>query len=290
MKHSLSGSFSYIYSLCSVLLSSSALDIRPWYASIFSSLLEGDPRKSGVVVIAAKLTSSASPYPFSFIIHRFIQHAYVPIHHSTPIPVYLHHSQTPTHLIPRGDVSRWCRKLVFEFVERRADLVVSWEYYGMRVVILCWRDGGQWWMFLVYLCYKSRLWSCGILPKNCRVAPSPLRPRRKMSRYFGDILCVEWYRHDISWRNISPTIFRDKSREIGDLSRYIGDFGEKSTIFPRYIAWSTRVNGVNALQWKSNVLQCPPATVHLPFCLKLLPRGFEPQTKRFRVQSSCHLG
>ena len=29
-------------------------------------------------------------------------------------------------------------------------------------------------MFLVYLCYKSRLWSCGILPKNCRVAPSPL--------------------------------------------------------------------------------------------------------------------
>ena len=137
MKHSLSGSFSCIYSLCSVLLSSSALDIRPWYASIFSSLLEGDPRKSGVVVIAAKLTSSASPYPFSFIIHRFIQHAYVLIHHSTPIPVYLHHAQTSTHLISGGDVSRWCRQLVFEFVERMADLVVSWEYYGMRVVVIC---------------------------------------------------------------------------------------------------------------------------------------------------------
>ena len=37
--------------------------------------------KSGVVVMAAKLTSSASPYPFSFIIHRFIQYAYVPIVH-----------------------------------------------------------------------------------------------------------------------------------------------------------------------------------------------------------------
>ena len=59
MKHSLSGSFSCIYSLCSVSLSSSALDIRPWYASIFSSLLEGDPRKSGVVVMAVKLTSSS---------------------------------------------------------------------------------------------------------------------------------------------------------------------------------------------------------------------------------------
>ena len=57
------------------------LDICPWYASIFSSLLERDPRKSGVVVMAAKLTSSASPYPFSFIIHRFIQYAYVPIVH-----------------------------------------------------------------------------------------------------------------------------------------------------------------------------------------------------------------
>ena len=31
--------------------------------------------------MAAKLTSSASSYPFSFIIHRFIQYAYVPIVH-----------------------------------------------------------------------------------------------------------------------------------------------------------------------------------------------------------------
>ena len=42
------------------------LDIRQWYASIFSSLLERDPRKSGVVVMIVKLTSSASLYP-SFI-------------------------------------------------------------------------------------------------------------------------------------------------------------------------------------------------------------------------------
>ena len=36
-----------------------------------------------------------------------------------------------------------------------------------------------------------------------------------------------------SRRKMCQTIFRDKSREISDLSRYIGDF-------PRYIAWSTR--------------------------------------------------
>ena len=86
------------------------LDIHPWYASIFSSLLERDPRKSGVVVMAAKLTSSASPYPFSFIIHRFIQYAYVPIVHlstslsrsSYPFPhsslqesSILHHTHLP---------------------------------------------------------------------------------------------------------------------------------------------------------------------------------------------------
>ena len=42
------------------------LDIRPWYAPIFSSLPERDPRKSGVVVVAAKLTQvpiSIQPIP-----------------------------------------------------------------------------------------------------------------------------------------------------------------------------------------------------------------------------------
>ena len=52
-------------------------------------------------------------------------------------------------------------------------------------------------------------------------------------------------------------IFRDKSREIGDLSRYIGDFGEKSAIFLDISPGQRGVNGVNTLQWKSNVLQCP---------------------------------
>ena len=53
-----------------------------------------------------------------------------------------------------------------------------------------------------------------------------------MSRYFGDISCIEGHQHDISWRNIGPTIFRDKSQEIGYFSRYIGDFDDKSMIFP----------------------------------------------------------
>ena len=58
------------------------LDILPRYVSIFPFLLERDPRKFGVVAMAAKLTSSASPYPFPFIIHRFIQRACVPTFHS----------------------------------------------------------------------------------------------------------------------------------------------------------------------------------------------------------------
>ena len=53
-----------------------------------------------------------------------------------------------------------------------------------------------------------------------------------MSWYFGDISCIEGYRYDISWKNIGQVIFRNKSREIGYFSRYIGDFGDKSTIFP----------------------------------------------------------
>ena len=58
--------YSFIFFRALFLLLSLFLDIRPWYASIFSSLPERDPRKSGVVVMAAKLTSSASPY-LSFI-------------------------------------------------------------------------------------------------------------------------------------------------------------------------------------------------------------------------------
>ena len=96
-------------------------------------------------------------------------------------------------------------------------------------------------------------------------------------RYIAEISCVDGDRHDFSCRNIRQMIFRDKSWEIGDLSRYIGDFGEKSAIFLDISPGQRGVNRVNALQWKSNVLQCP-ATVHLPNNLLLLPRGFEPQT------------
>ena len=39
------------------------------------------------------------------------------------------------HIISGGNVLRRCKKLVLEFVKRRAYLVVSWEYYDMRMVV-----------------------------------------------------------------------------------------------------------------------------------------------------------
>ena len=102
-------------------------------------------------------------------------------------------------------------------------------------------------------------------------------------RYIAEISCVEGYRHDFSCRNIGQMIFRDKSREIGDLSRYIDDF---SSIYRLVNAGSTESTRYS----KSQMCYSVPATVHLPNNLLLLPRGFEPQTKRFGVQPSCHLG
>ena len=67
-------------------------------------------------------------------------------------------------------------------------------------------------------------------------------------RYIAEISCVDGDRHDFSCRNTGQMIFRDKSREIGDLSRYIGDFGEKSAIFLDISPGQRGVNGVNALQ------------------------------------------
>ena len=55
-----------------------------------------------------------------------------------------------------------------------------------------------------------------------------LAPRRKISRYIADISCIEKGRHDISWRNTGPAIFREKSLKIDDISRYIGDFHDIS--------------------------------------------------------------
>ena len=94
-------------------------------------------------------------------------------------------------------------------------------------------------------------------------------------RYIAEISCIDGFRHDISWRNIGPAIFRDFSREIAYFSRYIGDLA----IY--------RV--VNAGQRKSDPLQCRQrATVAATVAatvphLYLLLRGFEPQTKRFGV-------
>ena len=42
-------------------------------------------------------------------------------------------------------------------------------------------------------------------------------------RYIAEISCIGGYRHDISWRNIGLVIFQDKSREIDNILRYIGD-------------------------------------------------------------------
>ena len=50
--------------------SSSVSDACSWNGLFLWSLLEGDPRKFGVVVVAAELTSSASPYS-SFIYAPF---------------------------------------------------------------------------------------------------------------------------------------------------------------------------------------------------------------------------
>ena len=95
-----------------------------------------------------------------------------------------------------------------------------------------------------------------------------MQPRKKMSRYFGYISCIEGFRHDISWRNIGPTIFWDLSRYIGDLAINRWFFSDIS----RGQRGSTKVKPATV---PVNALQC------LPVCLLL--RGFEPQTKRFGV-------
>ena len=67
-------------------------------------------------------------------------------------------------------------------------------------------------------------------------------------RYIAEISCIGEYRHDISWRNIGPTIFQDKSREIGNILRYISDLAINRRFFPIY-------RMVNTSQRKSNALQ-----------------------------------
>nr|CAN75488.1 hypothetical protein VITISV_036821 [Vitis vinifera] len=94
-------------------------------------------------------------------------------------------------------------------------------------------------------------------------------------RYIAEISCVGGYRHDISWRNIGPAIFRHLSREIADFSRYIGDLAINRRFFSDISCGQRGSTKVKPATVPVNALQC------LPFCLLL--RGFEPQTKRFGV-------
>ena len=80
-----------------------------------------------------------------------------------------------------------------------------------------------------------------------------IQPRRKIS-------CVEGYRHDFSCRNIGQTIFRDKSRGIG----------EKSAILVRnrrfFLDISPGQHGSTESTRYSESQMCysVPATMHLP--------------------------
>ena len=82
-------------------------------------------------------------------------------------------------------------------------------------------------------------------------------------RYIADISCIRRYRYDISWRNIDPAKFREKSLKIGDISQYVGDLAINRRFFPIY----HMVNAVKHATVKSNALQCPRYnTSKMPFC------------------------
>ena len=93
-------------------------------------------------------------------------------------------------------------------------------------------------------------------------------------RRVSTILCIKGYRRycvskgidDISWRNIGPTIFQDKSREIGYISRYIDNFGDKSAIFPDISHGQRRSTEVKHATVKSMCYNA--ATMRLPFCFR----------------------
>ena len=97
-------------------------------------------------------------------------------------------------------------------------------------------------------------------------------------RYIAEISCIDGFRHDISWRNIGPAIFRDFSREIAYFSRYIGDLAINSRFFgdiSRGQRGSTKVRPATVPSTRYSDATVPH--------LYLLLRGFEPQTKRFGV-------
>ena len=86
------------------------------------------------------------------------------------------------------------------------------------------------------------------------------------------------YRRNIVCRRLSTRYFLEKwhlSREIADFSRYIGDLAINRRFFSDISRGQRGSTKVKPATVPVNALQC------LPVCLLL--RGFEPQTKRFRV-------
>ena len=101
-------------------------------------------------------------------------------------------------------------------------------------------------------------------------------------RYIAEISCIDGFRHDISWRNIGPAIFRDFSREIAYFSRYIGDLAINRRFFgdiSRGQRGSTKVRPATVSSTRYSDATVAATVPHL----YLLLRGFEPQTKRFWV-------
>ena len=74
------------------------------------------------------------------------------------------------------------------------------------------------------------------------------------------ISCIDGFRHDISWRNIGPAIFRDFSREIAYFSRYIGDLAINRRFF----------GDISRGQRKSDPLQCRQRATVMLQCLTFI--------------------
>ena len=76
-------------------------------------------------------------------------------------------------------------------------------------------------------------------------------------QYIAEISRVEGYRHNFSCRNIGQTIFRDKSREIGDISAILA----RNRRF--FLDISLGQRGSTSYS-ESQMCYSIPATVHLP--------------------------
>ena len=118
-------------------------------------------------------------------------------------------------------------------------------------------------------------------------------PRRKMSRYFGDIspkYRVSKGSDTIFLAEISASRFFGINLEKSAIYRDISAILVRNRRFFLDISSGQRGSTKSTRYSESQMCYSVPATVHLPNNLLLLPRGFEPQTKRFGVQPSCQLG